>query len=144
MEYSVDMAVPIRLSKNHLGLWKVFFPTLLIVVHIFVSSVWLYISISSKLYFLFLPYAAIVFVHFFMAKILRYYKLKEVYLAEVEKELLVIDLATSKKISINLDDITKVKMSFGVVEIETQHEEKIYTLPYSKWEFNYLKAVTGL
>ncbi|MBC5774548.1 hypothetical protein H8S95_10795 [Pontibacter sp. KCTC 32443] len=144
MGYLAETSNLMKISKSNLKLWMVYFPTLLIIAHIFVGSVWLYISISSKLYFLFLPYAVIAFVHFFMAKILRYYKLKEVYLAEAERKLVVINLATTKKISINLDDITKVKMSFGVVEIETQYKEKIYTLPYSKWEFNYLKAVAGL
>ncbi len=127
-----------------MGLWKALFPSGFIIVHIFVGSGWFYISISSKLYFLFIPYVAVAFFHFFIAKILRYYKLKEVYLAEDERELIVIDLETTKKSSVNLDDLTKVEMSFGIVEIETQLKEKIYTLPHSKWEFNYLKAVAGL
>lgn len=51
------------------------------------------------------------------------------------------DLDTLTKTTVEFHDILKVKMSFGIMELEVQSNEKIYTIPHSKWEFNYLKTL---
>lgn len=126
-----------KLSKDNLQIWKSLFPSLLIVVHIFFTIL---ILISAPV-FIIIAYFLLISFHFFIARFLRYFKVKEVYLLENTKQLMVKDLDTLTKSTVEFHDILKVKMSFGIMELEVQSNEKIYTIPHSKWEFNYLKTL---
>ncbi|RIJ37669.1 hypothetical protein D1627_11230 [Pontibacter oryzae] len=127
----------IKLSKDNLQIWKSLFPSLLIVVHVLLS---ISILISAPA-FIVIVYLLFVIFHFFIVRYLRYFKIKEIYLLEDNKQLIIRNLDTLTKSTVEFHDILKVKMSFGLIELEVQSNEKIYTIPHSKWEFNYLKTL---
>jgi len=134
----------VMVSKRNLDMWKSALPLFFVAVHLFMFIFIIYSIFTSGPIFLVVIYGLIAFSHFFIFKLQRLFKLKEVYLDESNKQLIIKDLGTLKQSFVEFSDIIEVRMKFGITELETISNEKIYTIPNSEWEFNYLKAVINL
>ncbi|WP_460880501.1 hypothetical protein [Pontibacter rugosus] len=115
------------------------FPSFMIFCDLVITLSMLY----SGAYFLLPIIGIIMFVHFYVGRIPKYYKVKEIYMAEDGKSIVVKDLDNNQEMIIQLGDITKANISFGVLKLDTLDKGDIYTLLRSKELIGCLEPING-
>jgi hypothetical protein len=120
----------VKLSKDNLVLWKIMFPAMGIVVHLFLIVA----VFNINFWLVYLVYFAIATLQIIVGGIWRYALIKDIYLNK-DGNSIIIEPLYDKKTEVKLTDIVKQFTHFGITNltiIDQGIKRKVYFLPNSK------------
>lgn len=127
----------IKLSKDNLVIWKILFPGMLTIVHLFLIVA----VLNMNFWIMYAAYIFIALMQFIVGGVWKYPLLEDVYLNE-DRNSITIEPLYDKKIEILLANIVKEATYFGITSLTTMAhgvQKTIYFKANSNENLKFLK-----
>lgn len=127
----------LKISKDNLFLWSRVFPGLICLGHIWVFTIITIMVIQTGFYLLVLIYFTFFAVHFFWAKVHKFFLAKDIYLIPKTNQYKTIDKDGNEEI-FECINIRKATYKFGLVRLMLVDNQMIYFFIREKKELTYI------